>query len=299
MNLNDHARVSTAEGLSWRIDGLSIEALAWGPEGGVPVLALHGWLDNAASFEILAPLLSGCRVVAPDLTGHGLSDHRSPDATYQIWDDIPQLLGLLDRLGWDKCVLLGHSRGGIIATLLAAAMPERVSALVTLDGLTTSPVADSDFVRQLHDFLTNRKRHGARSERVFPTREDFIERRSHYGVPADIAARLSVRALEETDGGYRLRADPRLYGASAVKLNEGQIAAVLRGLAVPVLCVWASRGLLLRTELASVPERAKELVTDLSVATVEGHHHFHMETDAAWDIAGHVARFLDSLETSA
>src|SRR5690606_7401143 len=56
------------------LNGIEIAVRTWGPEDGVPVLALHGWLDNAASFERLAPLLDGCFVVAPDLVGHGRSD---------------------------------------------------------------------------------------------------------------------------------------------------------------------------------------------------------------------------------
>ena len=57
---------------------LRLSARAWGPPDGVPVLALHGWLDNAASFDPLASLLPGVRLVAVDLPGHGGSDHRPP-----------------------------------------------------------------------------------------------------------------------------------------------------------------------------------------------------------------------------
>ncbi|WP_236638195.1 alpha/beta fold hydrolase [Mangrovicoccus ximenensis] len=110
---------------SWEIDGLPLAGLAWGPQDGTPVLALHGWMDHAASFAELAPRLGGCHVVAPDLSGQGLSGHRSPHATYNIWDDLPQLAGLLDRLGWDSCVLLGHSRGANISALLAATATTR------------------------------------------------------------------------------------------------------------------------------------------------------------------------------
>ena len=99
--------------MSWTVDGLTVAGMAWGPADGHPVLALHGWLDNAASFEVLAPILAGCRVVALDLTGHGLSDHRSEDATYLIWDDIPQVLKVIEALGWTDCTMLGHSRGAM------------------------------------------------------------------------------------------------------------------------------------------------------------------------------------------
>ena len=61
---------------------LTLRGKCWGPADGRPVLALHGWLDNASSFDLVAPALAarGFRVVALDLAGHGLSDHRPASA---------------------------------------------------------------------------------------------------------------------------------------------------------------------------------------------------------------------------
>lgn len=56
------------EELELQTPWLRLAARAWGPSGGLPVLAVHGWLDNAASFDVLAPLLPGMRLVAVDLT---------------------------------------------------------------------------------------------------------------------------------------------------------------------------------------------------------------------------------------
>ena len=60
----------------FHLKGQKIAAKVWGNEAGIPTLALHGWLDNAASFEPIAPLLEQCHLVAVDLPGHGLSDHK-------------------------------------------------------------------------------------------------------------------------------------------------------------------------------------------------------------------------------
>ena len=48
------------------------------------LLCLHGWLDNSASFQPLNQYLSDFHVIAIDLPGHGLSDHKSPDAYYHL-----------------------------------------------------------------------------------------------------------------------------------------------------------------------------------------------------------------------
>lgn len=287
---------TSPEQLSWIVDGLTIAGMAWGPGDGTPVLALHGWLDNAASFEVLAPLLAGCRVVALDLTGHGLSDHRSDDASYLIWDDIPQVLKIMDRLGWDDCTLLGHSRGAMISTLLTAAMPERVRSLVTLDGLTPDPHEDDGFVEQMRDSLRYTARIATRAQRHFSSIDEFIERRRRYGVSAEIATRLATRALEETGGGFLLRGDQRLYSPSMAKLNGRQIEAVLRSLSVPVLTVWASEGLLKRDWVVELVAVAETAIADLTSVTIDGHHHFHMESAAAAEIAEHVLGFVGKAE---
>ena len=57
-----------------------------GPEDGLPVIALHGWLDNANSFARLAPKLDGLRIIALDMAGHGHSGHRPPGAGYAMGD---------------------------------------------------------------------------------------------------------------------------------------------------------------------------------------------------------------------
>ena len=62
------------------LPGLTLAAQVWGRRGGTPVLALHGWLDNASTFDLLAPLVPECELVALDLAGHGRSGFRSPDA---------------------------------------------------------------------------------------------------------------------------------------------------------------------------------------------------------------------------
>ncbi|MED5315238.1 MAG: alpha/beta fold hydrolase, partial [Pseudomonadota bacterium] len=94
--------MSEGRAFSVTADGLTYAGLEWGDPDGYPILALHGWLDNALSFSVIAPFLSEYRLIALDLSGQGLSDHRSPDATYHIWDDVPQLLSVVATLELDQ-----------------------------------------------------------------------------------------------------------------------------------------------------------------------------------------------------
>nr|XP_027212505.1 serine hydrolase-like protein [Penaeus vannamei] len=108
------------------------------PKGGAPlrVLALHGWLDNANSFDALVPLLpAGLEVLALDLAGHGLSDHLPAGARYDAMTQLVHLREATQRLGWTDFVLLAHSLGALVANYYAALYPQAVRALVVLDYL--------------------------------------------------------------------------------------------------------------------------------------------------------------------
>ncbi|MFP2768218.1 alpha/beta fold hydrolase [Oceanisphaera sp. KMM 10153] len=122
---------------SWQFEvhGRRLAVMEWGDPQGVPVVALHGWLDNAASFTLLARHLPHVRLIALDLAGHGLSDHRAAGQPYYIWDNVADVQALVDELALEQVVLLGHSLGAGVATLFAGAFPDRVSRMLLIDGL--------------------------------------------------------------------------------------------------------------------------------------------------------------------
>jgi pimeloyl-ACP methyl ester carboxylesterase len=113
---------------------LELEALEYGDPSAPAVLALHGWLDNAASFERLAPLIPGVRLIALDLPGHGHSQHRPAGTWYHYIDYVSDVLAAADALGLERFTLLGHSLGAATASVVAAARPERVEALWLIEG---------------------------------------------------------------------------------------------------------------------------------------------------------------------
>ncbi|HJU38804.1 MAG TPA: alpha/beta fold hydrolase, partial [Tahibacter sp.] len=131
---------------------LTLAALAWGDPALPPLLAVHGWLDNAASFSALAPLLAArFHVVAIDLPGHGRSAHRAPGTWYHYVDYLGDLAGAVAALGWQRFTLLGHSLGGAVASAYAAAHPERVGRLLLVESLgplTQAPEAALEQLRK-------------------------------------------------------------------------------------------------------------------------------------------------------
>ena len=274
---------------SWLVNGLKISGLAWGDPQLPPILMLHGWLDNAASFALLAPELINRHVVAIDLTGQGQSDRRSADASYQIWDDLPEILGVLEQLGWTQFDLLGHSRGAIISTLIAGAYPERVKRLVLLDAIFPEAVPEAQFCEQLRKSVDQKPTLLVANNRVFPTLAVGIALRTKTDLNSDAAALLVKRGVKTCEGGLTWTTDRRLYGVSAVKLTEGQIRAVSQGLTMPTLLVLARGG---RMDQSDVFNAQLTQVPGLVVERVDGGHHFHMETPLK-PLAVRIASFLE------
>ena len=272
----------------WEVNGLTLEGLCWGNETLSPLLALHGWLDNAASFNLLAPLLASHYVVALDLTGHGRSSRRSDDATYQIWDDLPEILGVIDQLGWQTFDLMGHSRGAIISTILASAIPERVNRLVLLDAVTPQAIAEEDFPKQIAKFLQDKPKRLNKQGRVYATKEEAVAARTKNGLSGTAAQALASRGLAEHPQGMLWASDPRLFGASAVKLTEGQNRAILGSLSMPTLLLQAESGL---ARHSAMLEFATEHIENFCAEIVPGGHHFHMENNVA-EIAQRITDFL-------
>ena len=272
----------------FEVNGLAISGLSWGDPAEAPLLALHGWLDNAASFACVAPLLQGYHVIALDLTGHGQSDWRSADASYQIWDDLPEVLGAVDALGWDSFNLIGHSRGAIISTLLASSFPERVEKLIMLDALSPGPVVAEQFPQQLRKALIEKPALLGRDNRVFSSIEAAIDSRCRTGLSRAAAEMLVKRSVRGCQRGLTWTTDPRLHGASAVKLTDGQIRAVLLGLEMPTLLIAAQTN---ARRMPDMVQQAKEYIPSVLVEEVEGGHHFHMESATA-DVAQRILAFL-------
>lgn len=103
-----------------------------GDAAGRRVLLVHGFTADAREVaDVLDPLAErGWHAVAPDLRGHGRSDHPADLAAYSFEILAADVLALADHLGWDRFALVGHSMGGAVAQLVALAQPHRLTGLV-------------------------------------------------------------------------------------------------------------------------------------------------------------------------
>lgn len=107
----------------------------WGPRNRQAILALHGWQDNAGTFDSLAPLLpEHLPLFCIDLPGHGLSSHYPQGMSYYIfWDGISVIRRIVKFFQWEKVTLLGHSLGGALSFMYASCFPADVEKLIMID----------------------------------------------------------------------------------------------------------------------------------------------------------------------
>jgi pimeloyl-ACP methyl ester carboxylesterase len=274
----------------FRLPGLTLAAEVWGASGDRPILASHGWLDNAGSFELLAPRLPGCEIVALDLAGHGLSDFRSPDSSYNIWQDVGDLLDVMTELDWPRCTLLGHSRGAGISMLFAATFPERVDKLILLEGGLPFTAEADEAPAGLAEALRETRALRGRAGRVFAERSTAIaERAAGFSKVTPAAAEvLARRSLSEVAGGFQWHADQRLKAQSELRLTPDQVRAFARRVTAPVLLLFATASPFVDRPLY---RELPTLFSDIEVDRVPGGHHCHLEGGET-AIAERIQRFL-------
>lgn len=271
------------------LDHLTLAALTWGDPKNPPVLALHGWLDNAGSFTQIAPLLTDYYVVALDMPGHGLSDHLPKGIRYHFLDAVDIVIQVLDKLGWDKAVLMGHSLGGTVATVVAASFPERVVKLVTIDcigPLSEESVQAPGRLRESVQMFNNAEK---MQPKTYPDFESMLQLRAKINaVPAALIKPLVERGVKTSADGFVWRFDPALSLPSLSYFTEEQVLAFLRQIKVPTLLIEASEGVIVDNELLGI---RKSTISDLQCYLVEGCHHVHL-TDG--DIVGEIVnKFLE------
>ncbi len=264
-----------------------LAGLEWGKSSGRPLLALHGWLDNAASFSNLARHLYGCHVVAIDLPGHGKSMHRCPHSAYHLVDYTDDVLNAVEALEWSRFGLIGHSLGAGVASMIAGIVPERVTELVLIDGIGPISNTPDDAPTQLRQALLQRRAYGKSEPRVYPDVESAIEARKRAGnLSSEAVEFLAERGLGKTAKGVYWRHDRRLTLPSLLYLTEPQVLAFLRSIAAPTLLIKAMAGIIERFgpigRITSVP--------NISVVELPGGHHLHLEDPLP--VAGAILKFL-------
>ncbi len=272
----------------FKFGDLTFRGKRWGHGEGIPVIALHGWLDNCASFDFLAPKLPGLDILALDLAGQGKSDHRTHTGAYNIWLDIMEVIAVADQLGWKQFGLIGHSRGAMISTLLAGTFPERVSHLALIEAFAPQIVDAKEAPTQMAAAVESLLQMHGRERSLFSSFDAAIKARERglMKLCHEDAKALALRGVSEQDGKFFWNYDLKLNAPSEVKFTYEQVKAFVDRITPEIALVVAEKGIL------SDFEQMQELIEqteNVHVSNLPGDHHLHMsqQCDAVAEVFSH------------
>lgn len=116
------------------VGDLTFDVLISGPDDGIPLVALHGFPESAASWGKVTPLLTaaGYRVIAPNQRGYSAGARPEGVDAYKIEHLVADVVGLLDALGLSDAHLVGHDWGSAVAWQVAGRHPNRIRSLTAI-----------------------------------------------------------------------------------------------------------------------------------------------------------------------
>ena len=277
------------EEISIQANNLRLSGLAWGDRSNPPVLALHGWLDNAASFVPLSRFFSQLYVVALDLPGHGKSEHRQGVNAYHFIDFGTDVIHAINSLEFDRFTLLGHSLGAGISALISSVIPDRVERLAMVEGIAPVTAPENHFNNQFRRHVDQSVK--PPSEGIsYSTTDQAARARQKAGDLSFHSAKLIVeRNLQLTDEGYQWRTDRVLRKPSPVYLTEEHVKTYMNTIDCESLLIRSSDGIVLNWKSLHGRE---SYVNNLRIVDIDGGHHCHM--DQPESVAEHLMPFLKS-----
>jgi pimeloyl-ACP methyl ester carboxylesterase len=190
---------------------------------GPPVVLLHGLTGNGACWRPLARALEGdFDLVMPDARGHGQSS--TPPTGYRYEDHAGDVVGLIGKLGLVEPILLGHSMGGLTATVVASQLRKTIRGLILADPTFLSParqreVHDSDVVEQHRRLLSQ-------------SREQLI---------ADLRTRHPHRSTEMVELLAEARSQTRLSAFDVLIPPNPDYRQLMNAICVPILLAIGDR----------------------------------------------------------
>ena len=255
------------------VRGLRLHLLESGRPGAPPLCFLHGGAAHAHWFDRVTPAFAErFHVICLDQRGHGESEWAEPPA-YGTEDFAADLLEVMDRLGWARMTVLGHSMGGHNAMTFAAWHPERVRALVIIDSRPAIPPERLEFMHA----------RGRRLPRAHPSEEAAVKAfrllpRETFADPAFLA-HLARAGMTRRNGGWAWRFDPATHGSRA----PVDAWPLLPRITAPTLIVRGGLSPVLPAEMA---ERLRTSVPNSTLVTIpDAYHHLTLDRPGEFTVA--------------
>jgi pimeloyl-ACP methyl ester carboxylesterase len=253
-------------------DGVEINLAVW-EDTGKPILCVHGITANCRCWDVLADALAPeYRVLAMDLRGRGGSD--KPSEGYALEYHLRDINCILDDLGLDRAVIMGHSLGAFIGLAFAAEYPDRIDRLILVDG-------GGDLSReQMDKVFAGIKPALDRLGQTFPSTEAYLDKmkQAPYIHPWSPAIETYYRyEIEDVEGGVRTNIDPAHIVEEAANMRKLDCAPFYPQLKCKVLILRAPIGLFSLEDLLlpeDVINKMAHEIPDVRRFDVKGTNHY-------------------------
>ena len=267
--------------------GLRLNVCEWGDPAAPPLVLLHGVRDHARAWDAVAETLAArFRVLAPDLRGHGDSEH-ARGGFYPTEGYVFDLAELFDSERLGRVVIVGHSLGGNIGLRYAGLFPDKVERIAAIEGLSHSPklLAEQRAIpveTRLRDWIGRQREIAARPPRRYASLDEACARVAgeHPRLDPAYAAHLARHGVRENaDGTVSFKFDPALRAFPPVEMAAEEVWRLWSLVECPVLLVYGAQS------WASNPKadgRAHHF-RQAEVVTLEGAGHWaHHDARAAF-----------------
>eukprot|EP01100_Stratorugosa_tubuloviscum_P005941 TRINITY_DN2598_c2_g1_i2.p1 TRINITY_DN2598_c2_g1~~TRINITY_DN2598_c2_g1_i2.p1 ORF type:complete len:376 (-),score=164.17 TRINITY_DN2598_c2_g1_i2:133-1260(-) len=300
------------------VSGITISTKIWGKEENpIKVIGIHGWLDNAATWDGLGPYIaqnSSFCFMCLDLPGHGRSGHHPKGWPYHFVDYVSEIVGLVDLLGWESYSIIGHSLGAGISTFVSA-VDERVKCAVFIEGLGPWATAPEKQAQLLKQALISRKSLNSRTsdnnnnndnsnQKLYPSLQiaaeklqfnslTFLKHKLEYNSALSLVSWSTkpiyelnqsneqqnqiIQSNDKEPIGFVFMHDINLRANSFFRYSEDQVASFLVSIKCPLFCIIGEFG---NAEFLSFyPARKAKLVAPVEELRVtNAHHHLHLDS---------------------
>ncbi|KAL1137778.1 hypothetical protein AAG570_009474 [Ranatra chinensis] len=274
----------------------------WGPQNKQPILFLHGWQDNAGSFDRLIPLLpTDLSILCIDFPGHGFSSHLPKgDFYYLFWNGLIIVRRIVKYFGWEKVSIVGHSLGGAVGFLYAASFPEEVEKLVSLDIACPRVTSPKVLAAQCGDSINRYLKYETLTDESLPSYmydemvnvalDGYKGSVSREGI--EVLLKRGMKPVEGKEGYYYFSRDVRLKAAGLAMPSLDIVLEFAGRITCDYLNIKAKEGLKFDNPeiYYEVLDHIKKSSRSFSFHEVPGTHHIHLNNPEK--IAGILADFL-------
>lgn len=232
---------------------LRLHYVDWGNPDAPPLVLLHGGRDHCRNWDWVAEeLRRDWRVIAPDLRGHGDSDH-APSGGYGMAGFVYDLAQLIHQQRLAPVTLIAHSLGGNIALRYAGAYPETVAKLVAIEGLGPSPKLLAERgarhpAERIRRWVDEQRALSSRLPRRYTTLDEALARMraENPHLTPEQAAHLTAHGTNQNeDGTYSWKFDNYIRSFPPADITQEEVQQLWASITCPTLLIygqesWAS-----------------------------------------------------------